>query len=147
MTQIKHTIIGLLAVAGSAFTYLVGEWDTAMQTLIVFMGVDFICGLIVAGVFHNSGKTEMGALDSRASFKGLCRKVVIILSVITASYLDRILGDAGFTRTAVIMFFIANEGLSIVENLALMGVPFPDKVKTALEQLKAENDDHTTKIE
>lgn len=143
LTQVKNILLAVGAVAGSAITYLVGGWDSAMQTLVVFMVADFLCGLIVAGVFHNSGKTEMGALDSRASFKGLCRKILIILSVITAAYLDRVLGDAGFTRTAVIMFFIANEGLSIIENLALMGVPFPRKVRQALEQLKSENDDYS----
>lgn len=143
LNQIKHIVIGFLAVAGSALTQLIGEWDTAMQTLTVLMAADFICGLIVAGVFKKSGKSELGALDSRASFKGLMRKVTIIFAVISATYLDKVLGDAAFTRTTVIMFFIANEGLSIVENMAIMGVPFPRIVRQALEQLKSENDDYS----
>lgn len=144
ITAVKNVILGAAAAIGSAIAYLLGGFDTAMQTLVIFMVLDYACGLMVAGVFMKSLKTASGALDSRIGFKGIMKKVVIILAVIAGEFLDKIMGDSGYTRTAIILFFIANEGLSIIENLALMGVPFPDKVKVILEQLKDKNDTENT---
>lgn len=138
LSTIKVTIFGVLSAIGSGIAYICGGWDTAMQTLVVFMAIDYALGITLA-LTKRSGKTTHGTLDSRIGFVGLMKKVAILLAVITGSALDAILGDAAFARTAIIIFFIANEGLSIIENLALMGVPFPDKVTKVLEQLKTKS--------
>ncbi|NCB05103.1 MAG: holin, partial [Clostridia bacterium] len=102
--------------------------------------VDFITGLIVAGVFKRSNKSKMGALDSRAGFKGLLKKCMILLMVILGTVLDLLVGTDTLVRTAVILFYIGNEGLSIVENFGLMGMPVPKKLRDALEVLKQKGD-------
>lgn len=96
------------------------------------MGVDYVTGLIVAGVFHASPKTENGALESRAGWKGLCRKGMTLLVVLVAFRLDMVMGS-NFIRDAAIIAFIANETISIIENAGLMGVPIPAVVVKAIE--------------
>ena len=104
------------------------------MTLIIFMGVDYLTGLIVAGVFHNSEKTASGTLESRAGWKGLCRKGVSLLVVLVACRLDLVMGS-DFIRDAVVIAFIANETISIVENAGLMGVPIPAAIVKAIDVL------------
>lgn len=133
----KDVILGSLAVIGSIIAKLLGGWDTALQTLIVFMAIDYLTGLLVAGVFQRSNKSATGALESRAGFKGLIRKGLILLVVWLGVQLDLILGLQAFCRTAIILFFCGNEGLSIVENMGIMGLPLPDFIKTKFELLKA----------
>lgn len=137
--HIKNAICGALAVAGGAATSLLGGWDITLQVLLCCMAVDYITGLIVAGVFHNSGKSATGALESRAGFKGLVRKCAVLLLVFLAALLDTYTGHS-FVRPAVCLFFIANEGLSILENIGLMGVPYPAFLKNMLEALKKQGD-------
>lgn len=105
----------------------------------IFMAIDYITGLIVAGVFHNSGKTENGALESRAGWKGLCRKGVSLLVVLVACRLDLITGT-NFIRDAVVIAFVANETISIVENAGLMGINIPPAITAAIEVLKKKSD-------
>ena len=104
-----YTVIGVL---GSGLAALFGGWDTAIIALVVAMSVDYITGLLVAGVFHNSGKTENGALESMAGFKGLCRKGAILLVVLVACQLDLIIGS-NFIRDAAVIAFVANEVIQI----------------------------------
>ena len=132
----------MIGVIGSTVAALFGGWDAALVTLVIFMGIDYLTGLIVAGVFHNSEKTENGALESRAGWKGLCRKGVTLLVVLVACRLDLVMGS-NFIRDAVVIAFIANETISIVENAGLMGVPIPGVVVRAIEILKkqAESED------
>lgn len=137
--MVKHGLLGVLALAGSAAAGLLGGWDAALQTLVVCMAVDYITGMLVAGVFHHSAKTASGNLDSRAGFKGLCKKGAILLAVLVAARLDVLLGGS-YARTAVVLFFVGNEGLSILENLGLMGVPYPAFLKNALAALKKKNE-------
>lgn len=137
--HIKNAICGALAVAGGAVTSLLGGWDITLQVLLCCMAADYITGLIVAGVFHNSGKSATGALESRAGFKGLVRKCAVLLLVFLAALLDTYTGHS-FVRPAVCLFFIANEGLSILENIGLMGVPYPAFLKNMLEALKKQGD-------
>ena len=99
------------------------------------MAIDYITGLIVAGVFHNSEKTANGALESRAGWKGLCRKGVTLLVVLVACRLDLVMGS-NFIRDAVIIAFVANETISIIENAGLMGIPIPAAIMRAIEILK-----------
>lgn len=103
------------------------------------MGVDYATGLIVAGVFHKSEKTENGALESRAGWKGLCRKGVSLLVVLVACRLDMIMGS-NFIRDATVIAFIANETISIIENAGLMGVPIPSVITKAIEVLKKKSE-------
>ena len=125
----------MIGVIGSTIAALFGGWDAALVTLVIFMGVDYLTGLVVAGVFHNSETTENGALESRAGWKGLCRKGVTLLVVLVACRLDLVIGS-NFIRDAVVIAFIANETISIVENAGLMGVPIPGVVVRAIEILK-----------
>lgn len=125
----------LIGVIGGFIASLFGGWDAALVTLIIFMAIDYITGLIVAGVFHNSEKTANGALESRAGWKGLCRKGVTLLVVLVACRLDLVMGS-NFIRDAVIIAFVANETISIIENAGLMGIPIPAAIMRAIEILK-----------
>ena len=135
----KTGILSLIGIVGSGIASLFGGFDAALETLIIFMAVDYITGLIGAGVFHKSVKTENGALESRAGWKGLCRKGVTLLVVLVACRLDLIVG-ANFIRDAVVIAFIANEAISIVENAGLMGVPVPEVGVRSIEVLKKRNE-------
>lgn len=137
--NIKHWVLTLLAVVGTAVANALGGWDTALQVLIGCMAVDYITGLVVAGVFKRSGKSESGALESRAGFKGLVRKMAVLVLVYVAVLLDSAVGT-NTIRTAVCFFFIANEALSILENMGLMGVPYPAFLKNMLQALRDEAD-------
>ena len=124
---------------GSTIASFFGGFDAALITLLIFMGVDYATGLIVAGVFHKSEKTENGALESRAGWKGLCRKGVSLLVVLVACRLDMIMGS-NFIRDATVIAFIANETISIIENAGLMGVPIPSVITKAIEVLKKKSE-------
>ena len=137
----KIAILGILTTIGTTITYFMGGWDMALQTLVIIMAIDWITGIVVAGVFKKSPKTEGGAIDSKASFKGICKKAVILIVVLMAVQLDRAINTGDIARTAVILFFIGNEGLSVFENIGLMGVPMPKFLKVMFEQLKEKNDD------
>ena len=140
--NMKEGICTGIGVIGSVIASLFGGWDAALVTLMIFMGIDYLTGLIVAGVFHNSEKTENGTLESRAGWKGLCRKGVTLLVVLVACRLDLVMGS-NFIRDAVVIAFIANETISIIENAGLMGVPIPSVIVKAIEVLKkkAESED------
>ena len=129
MKNMLCTVIGL---AGSWLASLFGGWDAALSTLLIFMAADYVTGLIVAGVFHRSQKTDTGKLESRAGWKGLCRKGVSLLIVLVAYRLDIVIGSA-YIRDAVIIAFIANETISIIENAGLMGIPIPSVIIRAIE--------------
>ena len=135
----KSTIVTLIGVIGSCIASLFGGWDAALVTLVIFMGVDYITGLIVAGVFHTSEKTPGGGLESRAGWKGLCRKGVTLLVVLVACRLDLVMGS-NFIRDAVVIAFIANETICIIENAGLMGIPIPAAIVRAIEILKNKAD-------
>ena len=131
----KEGICTGIGIVGSVIASLFGGFDAALITLLIFMGIDYVTGLIVAGVFHNSEKTENGSLESRAGWKGLCRKGVTLLIVLVAIRLDVTIGT-NYIRDAVCITFIANETISIVENAGLMGVPIPAIITKAIEVLK-----------
>ncbi len=135
----KEGLCAGVGVIGSAIAALFGGWDAALMTSLIFMGVDYITGLIVAGVFHRSEKTDNGALESRAGWKGLCRKGVALLIVLVACRLDLVMGSS-FIRDAVVIAFTANETISIIENAGLMGVPIPAVITRAIEVLKNKAD-------
>ena len=130
---------------GAAFASLFGGWDAALQTLIIFMAIDYITGLIVAGVFHASPKTKSGTLESRAGWKGLCRKGVSLLVVLVACRLDAVIGS-NFIRDTVVIAFVCNETISIVENAGLMGVPIPAALTPCLIRPSAASPASATRL-
>lgn len=138
----KEGICTFIGVVGSVIASFFGGWDTGLITLVTFMAVDYFSGLVVAGVFKKSPKTETGALESKAGWKGLCRKCMTLLFVLIAYRLDMVIG-VSYIRDAVIIGFVANELISIVENAGLMGLPIPDVISKAIDVLtrKASNDE------
>lgn len=132
--RVKEMICAAVGVAGSVIARLFGGWDSALVTLVIFMIVDYVSGLIVAGVFHKSKKSENGALESKAGWKGLCKKGMTLVFVLIAYRLDLALG-LDFIRNTVIIGFIANELISIVENAGLMGLPLPAVLSKAIDIL------------
>ena len=131
-SNILYSIVG---VVGGFIATMFGGWSDALITLIVFMSIDYATGLIVAGVFKKSKKSESGALESRAGFKGLCRKGVALLIVLVAVRLDIVM-HTSYIKDAVIIAFIANESISIIENAGLMGIPIPSVIAKAIDVLK-----------
>lgn len=131
----KQTICTVFGVIGAAIAAAFGGWDTALIALLTCMAVDYISGSIVALVFHNSPKTETGSYNSAYGLKGLSKKGLMLLFVLVAVQMDKLMG-ADYVRDAVCIGFCANEILSIVENLGLAGVPMPEAVSKALEQLR-----------
>lgn len=130
----KSWILTALGVVGGFISALFGGWSASLTTLCIFMLVDYITGIVVAGVFHKSPKTTTGTLKSRAGLKGLFRKVTMLLFVLIGYRLDIIAGS-NFIRDGVCIAFIANETISIVENAGLMGVPIPGVIKKAIDIL------------
>lgn len=132
--DMKNGICTGIGVIGSFIASLFGGWDAGLTTLLLFMGIDYASGLIVAGIFHSSPKTESGALESKAGWKGLCRKCMTLLFILIAYRLDLAIG-VDYIRNAVIIGFIANELISIVENAGLMGLPLPAVITKAIDIL------------
>ena len=119
----------IVAGAGTALTWLFGTWSTAIGVLILFMFLDYITGVLRAYVNKE--------LSSDIGLHGIARKAVIFVVLIVAVALDRLLNTGNWVfRTLVCYFYIANEGLSLIENCASLGLPIPQKLKDALAQLK-----------
>ncbi len=131
---IKTGLCATIGALGGAVAALFGGWSADLMTLVLFMAADYITGLVLAAVFHKSRKSASGTLESRAGLKGLCRKGAILLVVLVAQRLDMLTGLT-VVRTAVVIGFIANETISIFENLALMGIHMPAPIKKALDVL------------
>lgn len=140
MDNIKIWVTSAIGAVGGFISAAFGGWTSAMTTLIIFMAIDYITGLLVAGVFKKSKKTKNGALESRAGFKGLCRKGVMLLIVLVACRLDIELHTT-YIRDAVCIAFIANETISVTENAMLMGLPFPKALRGAIELMNTRGDE------
>ena len=136
----KETVSACAAVAAGLVSWLVGGFDVPITALVICMAVDYITGLIVAGVFHASPKTAGGGLDSRIGWKGLARKVVTILLVVVANLMDLVLG-CQYIRDAAVIGFCANECISILENAGLMGLAIPKPIADAVEQLSRKEEE------
>ena len=131
---------GALALVG-AVSGLFGGWNTVLTLLVVAMMLDYLSGLIVAWTGH-SPKSETGGVSSRVGFIGLAKKAFILLVVLLATLLDRAIGNETMIfQMATAFYYFANEGISILENAALLGVPFPAKIKGALEELRDKGTD------
>ena len=136
----KNAICTSIGVVGSFAASFFGGWTASLTTLLIFMGIDYLSGLIVAGVFHNSPKTETGALESRAGLKGLIRKFSMFLFVLIGHRLDVAVGTT-YIRDAVCIAFMVNELISIVENAGLMGLPVPAIITNAIDILKKKSNE------
>ena len=132
----KESVCTALGILGGTLAAAFGGWDAAMSALMVCISVDYISGSLVALVFHSSKKSETGAYNSAYGLKGLCKKGLMLLFVLVAVQVDRMLGTS-YVRDAVCIGFAINEILSIVENLGLAGIPMPESIMKALEQLQS----------
>lgn len=132
----KNTICAAFGLLGGWLAHLMGGWDMVVQTLTIFMAMDYLSGIVVAGVFHRSRKTESGSLKSLVGFKGLCRKIGQIALVCVGHRLDLLLG-LNYIREAIALAFIANECLSLLENAGLMGIPLPTALTKAVDMLSS----------
>ena len=133
MKEFWNTIQLGFAAVGGWLGYFLGGCDGLLYALIAFVAIDYITGVMCA----ISDKT----LSSEVGFKGICRKVLIFLLVGIGNIIDvQVLGSPGVLRTAVIFFYLSNEGVSLLENAAHLGLPVPDAIKTVLEQLHDRSD-------
>ena len=124
----------VIGAIGGVFLMLFGDWTVALTVLCICMAIDYVTGLVVAGVFHASPKSAGGGLDSNAGWKGLARKVATLVIVLIAHFVDLLIGTQ-YIRDAVVIAFIVNEIVSILENCALMGVPIPKVLLRGLDIL------------
>ena len=125
----KLTLASIFTLCCTAATYLFGGWDVALIVLVCFMAIDYLTGVINAVLSKK--------LSSQVGFKGLAKKLFVVLMLIVAVMLDRLInGGQWIFRTLVAYFYIANEGISILENIARLGVPIPQKVIDILAQIK-----------
>lgn len=136
MKEFWNTIQLIFTAVGGWLGYFLGGCDGLLYALIAFVVIDYITGVMCA----INDKT----LSSEVGFRGICRKVLIFLLVGIANILDvQVIGTGSVLRTAVIFFYISNEGVSLLENAAHLGLPVPEKIKTVLEQLhnRSESED------
>lgn len=124
----KEFICAAIAGLGTFLTFIFGDWDVALQCLVIAIALDYISGLIKAFVNKE--------LSSKIGLKGILKKVGILVIVALAVLIDKVTGESGAVRTLVIYYFVANEGLSIIENLSEAGLPIPEVLKKALKSLK-----------
>ena len=137
---IRAALSVTVGTVGAAIANIFGGWSSALTTLLIFMAIDYLTGLIVAGVFKKSSKSSNGGLESKAGWKGLCRKGVTLLIVLVACRIDIML-ETNFVRDMAVIAFCTNEAISIIENAGLMGVPIPNVITKATDTLKNKGDD------
>lgn len=128
----KEVYCAILASCATAIIYLLGGFDAALNCLLIAIVLDYISGLIKA--YNNK------VLSSKIGFRGILKKVGILVIVALGVLVDRITGNSGAVRSLVIYYFVANEGLSIIENLGQAGLPIPKSIKNALKLLKNQGD-------
>jgi len=136
---VKNTVLIITASLGGVISQVFGGWDTLLKCLVVFMITDYITGLAVAFFFQKSNKTKNGGASSKEGFKGIIKKICMLMVVALAVCIDT-LSKTDYIRSVTILFFIGNEGLSICENLGLMGIKYPEFLHRALEVLRDKND-------
>ena len=135
----KSALFNGMTLIGGALVGLIGGWDVSMKVLVTMVALDYITGVSL-GWIGKSPKTENGGVSSSVGLHGLLKKCAVFMVIIVATLLDSILeGDAALFRTAAAWFYIANEGISLLENISLLGVPVPQKILDALENLKSKN--------
>ena len=141
LTAVGAAVYTAVGTVGSVIAYLLGGWETAIQTLVCFMLIDYVTGIMLA-ILNKSSKTETGGLSSKAGLRGILKKTGMLIVVIVANRLD-ILAGTDVIRNGCIVILIANEGLSIIENLGVLGVPVPKILINFIEALKQQDDKKT----
>ena len=141
----KDTFCLIAGVVGGFIATLLGGWDSALSTLVIFMGIDFVTGLVTA-VMGKSKHSDSGLLNSKAGWIGLAKKFCILLMVVVGVRIDILLGTT-YIRDTVCISFCLNELLSIIENATLMGIPFPPVIKKAIDVLQTKVGRAEEKIE
>ena len=124
-----------IGVIGSVISGFFGGWNQVCQTLVIFMGIDYISGIAVAGIFKRSSKTESGALSSKYCWEGLAKKIMTLIFVGIGYQVDLLIGTT-YIKDCICISFIANELISIIENAGLMGIPIPKVLSNAVDVLK-----------
>ena len=137
---VKNILCTVFGIIGASISKVFGGWDAALTTLIIFMAIDYASGIIVAGVFHKSSKSDTGGLNSHIGWQGICRKGITLAIVLVACRLDMLIGTS-YIKDAVIIAFCANELISIVENAGLMGLPIPNVIIKAIDVLKEKSNE------
>ena len=127
-----------LAVIGSVISGLFGGCTQACQTLVIFMGIDYISGIAVAGIFKKSSKTKSGALSSKYCWQGLSKKIMTLIFVGIGYQIDLLLGIT-YLKDCICIAFISNELISIIENAGLMGIPIPKVLSNSVDVLKVKS--------
>lgn len=138
--NLRNEIFTTIGIIGAFIAQLYGGWTIGMSALVITMCIDYVTGLLVAGIFHKSKKSEDGRLESHAGWKGLVKKCVTMLLVLVAIEIDKVTGSGTFVRDAVVIGFFANECVSVIENAGLMGMPLPNILVEAIEVLKKKAD-------
>ncbi len=138
----KNTVCTFIGLVGAAIASALGGWDVPLASLVTFMAIDFATGLIAAGL-GKSPKTRQGGISSAVIFSGLAKKTVILLLVLIGYRLDLVLG-LNYVRNTVIIGFLTNELISVVENAGLLGVPMPPVINNILEVLKNKGGDESS---
>lgn len=146
LMQIKNIIGAVVGVIGTVIAHLFGGWSSTMTTLLILMGLDYLTGLIIAGVFNKSKKSKTGKLSSNECWKGLCKKGISLCFVLVGHRLDLMLGT-DYVREFVAISFIVTELISLVENAGIMGVPIPKVIMNVIDILnkKVGDDDNGKK--
>lgn len=134
--KFKHELFATVGVTGAIISHAFGGWTDGMTALAIAMCIDYITGLAVGGVFHNSNKTTDGGLSSMEGWKGIVKKMMTWLLIVLAVQIDSMLNLQHFVRDACVIGFFANECISIVENTGLMGLPLPKALADSIEMLK-----------
>jgi toxin secretion/phage lysis holin len=138
---IRATFYGTICIIGGMLGNLFGGWDKLIYALIICSIIDYFSGGAVALIFKNSPKTETGGAKSNVGFIGLVKKIFIYLMIIVVVQIDIVVNSNGFLRNAAIIGFMANEVLSIIENLGLMGIKMPTAVTNAVDVLKMKSEE------
>lgn len=127
-------ICGIIAIVGGAIAKLVGGFDYTLKAMILLMVIDILCGVVCAGFFKVS-KYDKKGITSNALFKGILRKITALMLVAIAVVIDNVLG-IDYVRNGVVIYFIATEGISVLENMISIGIPVPKVILRLLENIK-----------
>ncbi|MDR1664191.1 MAG: phage holin family protein [Clostridiales bacterium] len=136
LRYIKAVFFSVCGILASVSLEALGGYDNFLKTLIICMAIDIVSGWVVAAVFKKSAKTESGRLESGAGLKGLLKKGCMLLVIVIAVLLDDLMQTGGLTRDAVVIAFIVNELVSVIENMGLMGIKLPDALTDSVEALR-----------
>ena len=142
MDAVWKWICAAVGTLGTWIAYLLGGWDGALGIMFIAMGLDYFTGILCA-LLGKSPKTENGHFLSSVAYAGLTKKMMMLVIVMVATLVDRLIGTNGVCRIAAIGFYVANEGMSIIENASAMGVPFPKGLLDTLERLRKRSGETT----